>query len=123
MLEELVELHYAHEEQSSFMQLPCFLQPHCPSDCHREENETELWNQDSPSLAPQCPQLEIMDEIEAASRAQAAQRHEVYAFLSELHGGRFKRFATRYSRLLAVSAIRKRKNIRKETGKKKVMIR
>ena len=106
------------------MQLPCFLQPAClSSECNREENETELWNQDSPSQAPEYQQLEIMDEIDAANRAQAAQRHEVYAFLSELHGGHFKRFAARYSRLLAASATLKRKNIKKEKGKKKVMIR
>lgn len=106
------------------MQLPCFLQPAClSSECNREENETELWNHDTPSLAPEDQQLEIMDEIDAASRAQAAQRREVYAFLSELHGGHFKRFAARYSRLLAVSATRKRKDIKKGKGRKKEMIR
>lgn len=101
------------------MQLPCFLQPaHLSSECHREENETELWNHDSPSLGAESEHFEIMDEIDAAIKAQEAQRHEVYGFLSELHGGHFKRFAARYSRQLAASALRKGKGIKKGRGKK-----
>jgi hypothetical protein len=97
----MIELHYAHDlaaEDSSFMQLPCFL---APSPLHsailHEENETELSLQEhSPPFSPDSSQ-----ELLEVAEARECQRREIYAYLSALHGGHFKKFAVRFGRALA----------------------
>jgi hypothetical protein len=107
MLEDMVELHdFSHlpSEEDSFMQLPCFLMPSpLHSACQPEENETELWLQEQSRIDAESIQIDLAKELSEMAEAAASQRKEIYSFLSDLHGGQFKKFAMRYGRSLAAA--------------------
>ena len=79
---------------------------------NEKDNETDPWilNEIEPPFEKNS--FDIFEELDAVKEARKDQRREIYQFLEEQHGGKFRQFASKMSRE-TFKKDKKKKKIRK----------